>query len=209
MLRSILCTLLFATSLMVTPRLVSAQVAKGLLDINTASEAELSSLPHMTPALAKVLIDKRPFSGPQELHSVLAAASLTATQTTALYGKAFVNIDLNKASSAEMQLIPGVGKKMAHEFDEYRPWKSYAQFDKEIGKYVSKEDVARLRQYTFIPMSATTAADDALSTIPLADANVLSVIKKARPYKTADDVKKALASLGDKEAARVSRYLVP
>lgn len=209
MLRSILCSLLFTASLIVTPQLAFAQVAKGLVDINTASEAELIGLPHMTPALAKVVMDKRPFAGPQELHSVLTTASLTATQTTALYGKAFVNIDLNKASSVEMQLIPGVGKKMAHEFDEYRPWKSYAQFDKEIGKYVSKEDVARLRQYTFIPMSATTASDDMLSSIPLADAKLLDAIKKGRPYKTAEDVKKALVALGDKDAARVARYLVP
>ena len=39
---------------------------------------------------------------------------------------------------------------MAHEFKEYRPWKSWAQFDKEIGKYVAKQEVERLKRYLVI-----------------------------------------------------------
>ena len=35
--------------------------------------------------------------------------------------------------------IPGVGKRMAHEFEEYRPWKTQQQFEKEIGKYVNQK----------------------------------------------------------------------
>ncbi len=46
-------------------------------------------------------------------------------------------------------LIPGAGKRMAHEFEEYRPWKAWAQFDKEIGKYVNAQEVARLAQVRF------------------------------------------------------------
>ena len=38
-------------------------------------------------------------------------------------------------------LIPSAGKRMAHEFEEYRPWKAWAQFDKEIGKYVDAKEV--------------------------------------------------------------------
>ena len=47
--------------------------------------------------------------------------------------------------------MPGAGKRMAHEFEEYRPWKTYAQFDKEIGKYVGAEKTAQLAQYTLHP----------------------------------------------------------
>jgi hypothetical protein len=36
------------------------------------------------------------------------------------------------------------------EFKEYRPWKSWAQFDKEIGKYVDKKEVDRLKRYLVI-----------------------------------------------------------
>ena len=46
-----------------------------------------------------------------------------------------------------MLLVPGVGEKLAHEFEEYRPYRAMAQFRREIGKYVSDEEVARLERY--------------------------------------------------------------
>jgi DNA uptake protein ComE-like DNA-binding protein len=69
----------------------------------------------------------------------------------ALYARLWKPIDLNKASKEEMKLIPGVGDRMAHEFEEYRPWTSIDQFRREIGKYVDKTEVARLEQYVSIP----------------------------------------------------------
>jgi cobalamin biosynthesis protein CobT len=40
---------------------------------------------------------------------------------------------------------------MVHELEEYRPWTSTAQFEREIGKYVDKTEVARLRTYLALP----------------------------------------------------------
>jgi hypothetical protein len=40
---------------------------------------------------------------------------------------------------------------MATELMEYRPWKAWAQFDKEIGKYVGQQEVDRLKQYVLLP----------------------------------------------------------
>jgi hypothetical protein len=40
---------------------------------------------------------------------------------------------------------------MAAELAEYRPWKAWTQFDKEIGKYVGQQETDRLKQYVFIP----------------------------------------------------------
>jgi DNA uptake protein ComE-like DNA-binding protein len=59
-------------------------------------------------------------------------------------------LDLNTASSEEILLIPGVGKRMQHEFEEYRPYRSIEQFRREIGKYVNQQEVARLEQYVSI-----------------------------------------------------------
>lgn len=86
--------------------------------------------------------------------------SLKNEQLTELYGKMFLHINLNTASNDEILLIPNMSARMAHEFDEYRPYKSYAQFQKEIGKYVDAKEVARLEQFTFIPINLNTATDE-------------------------------------------------
>ena len=39
---------------------------------------------------------------------------------------------------------------MLREFKEYRPYKAIDQFRREIGKYVSKDEVARLERYVVI-----------------------------------------------------------
>ena len=128
----------------------SAQVARGLLDPNVATEQELLTVPNLTPALVKSLMQQRPFANVVELNKFLSGQSLTATQLADVYGKAFIHINLNTASADEILLIPRAGKRMAHEFEEYRPWRSFAQFDKEIGKYVDANEVARLRSYVVL-----------------------------------------------------------
>jgi hypothetical protein len=40
----------------------------------------------------------------------------------------------NTASPDEIMLIPGAGRRMVREFAEFRPWKTWTQFDKEISK---------------------------------------------------------------------------
>ena len=37
-------------------------MGKGLIDLNSAPEKELAALPHLSPAIVKGLIDKRPFA---------------------------------------------------------------------------------------------------------------------------------------------------
>jgi len=78
------------------------------------------------------------------------ASTTTATSSTAASGAAIVPININTATDAEILKIPGVGPRMLHEFKEYRPWTSIAQFRREIGKYVDKAEVARLEQYIVI-----------------------------------------------------------
>src|SRR5688572_6522827 len=122
-----------------------------LLDANKATEAELLKAPHMTPAIVKAIIAARPFTSITDLHKLLVAQKLSAAQTAAFYADVFVPINLNTATDEQILLIPGVGKRMVHEFKEYRPWKTRAQFDKEIGKYVDAKEVARLARYVVIP----------------------------------------------------------
>jgi DNA uptake protein ComE-like DNA-binding protein len=129
-----------------------AQVGK-LVDPNMATESELQQLPHMTPAIVKGMLEKRPFKTVVDLNKFLLDQQLTPDQAKEFYRKAFVPINLNTGTKAESLLIPGVGARMSAEFEEYRPWKTWAQFDKEIGKYVGQAETDRLKQYFFIPTS--------------------------------------------------------
>jgi hypothetical protein len=67
-----------------------------------------------------------------------------------VYASVWYPIDLNSASGAEILLIPGVGARMQHEFEEYRPYRGIEQFRREIGKYVDSAEVARLERYVTI-----------------------------------------------------------
>ena len=122
-----------------------------IIDANKATEAQLLKAPHMTAAIAKAVIAARPFKSILDLNKVLAAHKLTPEQIRAFYADVFVPINLNTATDEEILLIPGMGKRMLHEFKEYRPWKTTAQFDKEIGKYVDDKEVKRLARYVVIP----------------------------------------------------------
>lgn len=189
---------------------VQGQVGKslGLLDANSAPEKDLLALPHMTPAIVKGIIEKRPFMSILDLNAFLLSQSLTAQQAAEFYGRAFVHINLNTATSDEIMLIPRAGKKMAHEFEEYRPWRSFAQFNKEIGKYVGPAETARLAQYGFIPINLNTATDEDILSIPALGQRMLREFKEYRPYRSIEQFRKEIGKyVGAKEVARLERYV--
>jgi DNA uptake protein ComE-like DNA-binding protein len=128
-----------------------AQAGKGLVNPNTAAESDLQSLPAMTPAIVKGVMERRPFKSVVELNNFLMDQKVTPEQAREFYRKAFVPINLNTGTRDEFMLIPGVGSRMSAEFMEYRPWKNWTQFDKEIGKYVGQPETDRFKQYVFIP----------------------------------------------------------
>src|SRR5437763_6811435 len=72
-----------------------AQVGQGLIDPNIAAEKELVALPHMTPAIVKAMLEKRPFMSATELNAFLLGQKLTPQQAEDFYRKAFVHVNLN------------------------------------------------------------------------------------------------------------------
>jgi DNA uptake protein ComE-like DNA-binding protein len=188
-----------------------AQVGKsqGVIDVNTASEQALAALPHMTAPVVKAVLAARPFDSIIDLNKLLLSQKLTQAQANELYGKAFVHINLNTATPEEILLIPGAGKRMAHEFEEYRPWRTWAQFEKEIGKYVNAQEVARLAQYGFIPINLNTASDADILSIPGAGNRMVHEFKEYRPWKTMAQFHKEIGKYVDeKEVRRLARYVV-
>src|SRR5688572_28993517 len=205
--KSIISVLIFVICASTLPS-VHAQVGRrqNVLDANTASDKELAALPHMTPALVKAIVDRRPFASIKELDTVLQP--LTAQQRAELYRRMFVAINLNTASREEILLIPGVGERIAHEFEEYRPYKALAQFRKEIGKYVDDREVARLEQYVFVPINLNTATDADILSIPGLGQRMLHEFKEYRPYKTMDQFRREIGKYVSKqEVARLERYV--
>jgi DNA uptake protein ComE-like DNA-binding protein len=122
--------------------------AGSMLDPNTATKEQLAAAPGWNAAAADAVVAGRPYN---DMVAMDKAVGTKVTDKKTAYASVWKPIDLNKASKAEMKLIPGVGDKMAHEFEEYRPWKSAAQFDREIGKYVDKTELARLKRYVALP----------------------------------------------------------
>lgn len=199
-----------AASLVATAS-AAAQVGRsaGLLDPNLATEDELATVPHVTAAVARALVDKRPFLRPADLDAALAAAGLGKEQRTAVYGKLFLHLNLNSASDAEILMIPNIGNRMLHEFKEYRPYKALSQFRREMGKYVKPEEVDRLAGYVFVPLDLNTASDDDLLTIPGLGSRMLREFKEYRPYKAMEQFRREIGKyVKPAEVARLERYVV-
>jgi len=188
---------------------LSAQVGRqpGMVDPNLATEAELTALPGMTPSLAKGIMEQRPFMTMTALNTYLSA-SLNKEQLTTLYGRMFIHLNLNTASKEEILLIPGVGNRMVHEFEEYRPYRGLSQFRREIGKYVDDKELDRLTGYVFVPINLNTATDADILTIPGVGNRMLHEFKEYRPY---DNIARFRREIGkyvnEKEVARLERYV--
>ena len=121
-----------------------------MMDPNTASREELLAVPGMTPTVVDSLLAGRPYADMVAVDRALARQRLTEEQRKAAYARLWKPIDLNTAKGEEILLIPGVGSRMRREFEEYRPYQSIEKFRREIGKYVDKDEVARLERYVTI-----------------------------------------------------------
>ena len=120
--------------------------ADGFLDPNEATRAELTGA-GLDSAQAEALVAGRPYATMDEVDEALG---LDDEQRDRVYTSVWLPLDLNSASEQEILLIPGVGDRMAHEFEEYRPYRGIEQFRREIGKYVDDAEVARLERYVTI-----------------------------------------------------------
>ena len=116
-----------------------------MVDPNTATREQLTAA-GLDAAATDALIQGRPYADMLAVDRVLAPR-LGEPQRKAVYARVWKPIALNSASKEEILLIPGIGPRMQHEFEEYRPYRNLEQFRREIGKYVDKAEVARLEKY--------------------------------------------------------------
>ena len=123
------------------------QPTSGLLDPNAATREQLAAVPGRTPPAADALVAGRPYADMVAVDRALAATIADTAARKRVYAQVWKPIDLNKASDAEILLIPGIGRRMLGEFKEYRPYNDIARFRREMGKYVDEAEVARLERY--------------------------------------------------------------
>jgi DNA uptake protein ComE-like DNA-binding protein len=119
------------------------------INLNTATNEEIQLIPRMGPRMLHEFLEYRPYKSLAVFHREIDKY-VDDSELARLEQYVFVPIDLNTASDADILTIPGVGARMLKEFKEYRPYKAMDQFRREIGKYVSKEEVARLERYVAI-----------------------------------------------------------
>ena len=121
-----------------------------LLDPNTATREQLAAAPGVPGHVADAIVAGRPYKDMRDVNKVLLPHVPDSVARKAVYASVWKPIDLNTASDEEILLIPGIGRRMLHEFKEYRPYKAIEQFRREIGKYVDKTEVARLEKYVSV-----------------------------------------------------------
>ncbi len=182
--------------------------SRGLVNPNLASADELSELPGLTGTLVDGLIGRRPFLTMTDIDAYLSG-TLDRSELGALYQALFLPINLNTAPRDEILLVPGVGARMAHEFEEYRPYMALEQFRREIGKYVDDEEVGRFERHVFVPIDLNTASDDAILSIPGLGQRLLHEFKEYRPYRALEQFRREIGKyVDDDEVARLERYVV-
>jgi competence protein ComEA len=150
---SLVVALLIATASHVS-RASAAQTrtSKAAIDLNSASEAELETLPGVGPATAKKIVAGRPYKSVSDLSkaglsaksidelkplvkvspaasaSAASGTSRAATQTSRAPSAG--KVDLNSASAEELETLPGVGPATAKKIVAGRPYKSVDDLSK-------------------------------------------------------------------------------
>ena len=124
----------------------AAETETTVLDANTATAEDLAAVEGVSPELADAIVAGQPYASVTDLNAMLME-TLSEDEAQAVLVNVFVPINLNTASEEEIRLVPGMTDKMVHEFEEYRPYADMGVFDREIGKYVDEQEVARFRQY--------------------------------------------------------------
>src|SRR5471030_2459480 len=119
------------------------------INLNAGAPGEFALIPGAATNVTGELVRSRPWKSWAQFDMAIGK-SAGQPEADRLKPYLFIPINLNTATDEDILSIPGAGRSMVREFKEYRPWKSKAQFDKEIGKYVGPKETARLWRYVVI-----------------------------------------------------------
>ena len=178
-----------------------------LVNPNIADSKSLQEVEFVSKEFADSLIKGKPYHNIEKLYKNLMS-EFNRDQVKKILSQMCIQMNLNKVSEKSLLLIPNLGPKMAHEIEEYRPYVSFKQFRKEIGKYVSKKEVARLEQYFFIPINLNKATDEQILSIPGVGTKLLHEFKEYRPYRSIKQFSKEIGKyVNQNEIKILERYV--
>ena len=173
-----------------------------VLNANLATESDLVAL-GLSEEVVQQLLAARPFLSMADFNSIIESEN-----TEELFKKIFVPFNLNTTEEKDFKMIPGVGDKMAHEFEEYRPYTSILQFKREIGKYVDEQEVARYLDYVFVPVELNTSSEDDVKALPGIGKKMTHEFLEYRPYENLAQFRKEIGKyVDDKELSRLERFV--
>ena len=193
--------------LLAAPSMAQVGENLGLLNPNLASSDELAAVPGLNNTVVEEILAARPFLSMLEFHEAIEGHVSESTYDQ-LYGALWVPIDLNDVTNEEILLIPGVGNRMLHEFEEYRPYIALPQFHREIGKYVDDEELARLAQYVYVRIDLNSASQEEILSIPGVGPRMQHEFEEYRPYTAMAQFSREIGKyVDDEEVNRLARYV--
>lgn len=175
---------------------------ESVLNINLANESDLVSL-GLSSDLVNAILANQPF-----LNFSNFILLLDGNKNEELFRKVFLPLNLNTANESDFHMIPGVGKKMAHEFVEYRPYSSIEEFKREIRKYVDDSEVFRYLNYVFVPVELNTTKESDIKNLPGVGKKIAHEFIEYRPYKNITQFRREIGKYVDeKELNRLERLV--
>jgi len=173
-----------------------------VLNANLANESDLIAL-GLSSELINKIIAIRPFESMTDFNDIIKGED-----TEELFKKIFVPFNLNITAEVDFKMIPGIGNRMAHEFEEYRPYTSVKQFKREIGKYVDESEVSRYLNYVFVPIELNTSSEDDIKSLPGVGNRISHEFIEYRPYTNLAQFRKEIGKYVDeKELERLERFV--